>query len=160
MGISIEKFKPLCTASEWKLVTESLPGAIETFSPAKIATKLAAARRLHDKWRDLALRQKRESGKAESARRSKEKSRLFAVVVRSFEKRRRELERRTLREKARAHKKALGSTGPGGKKTRAISKAGKTAGPPTVRKGLGTPAKIKGHISSRNRRDQAKRDGR
>ncbi|HSV96390.1 MAG TPA: hypothetical protein VLM75_05570 [Spirochaetota bacterium] len=159
MTMPINQYKQLCSASEWKLAQESLPGAIESFSAAKIKTKLAATRRLLEKWRNLAIRQKREAGKRETALRSNEKARLFAVVVRSYEKRQIELERQALREKARQHREALRTTGPDREKTRAAAKPAKAGKAAIARKDLGTPAKIKGHISSRNRRDQAKRDG-
>ncbi|MEX0742023.1 MAG: hypothetical protein WD079_04440 [Phycisphaeraceae bacterium] len=65
MDISLRKAKPLCTATEFELVEESFQGENE-LKPAGIRHRITRARKLRNKYRDLAERQRREArGKQE-----------------------------------------------------------------------------------------------
>ncbi len=158
MAAKYNELKKLCTASEWVLVQESLPGNIDTVSPARLKTKASAAERLRKKWLDLSRKQKRAAGDNEAAYRSMEKAMLFGEVYNAFNERLHQLELEASREKTIKQLKMIKKTGPTGKKHPSTPRATKSHKDPANKKSIGVPASIKGHISSRNRRDQARRD--
>lgn len=90
MAISTQKAKTLCTASEFQLVQASAPSALKGRTPAQIKSKLDRARKLRNKFRDLA---KKQAGEARGKRaptgrtaakgndRTVEKAELFQEVL-------------------------------------------------------------------------------
>lgn len=158
MTTNLNEMKKLCTASEWVLVQESLPGNIDTFSPARLKTKASAAERLRKKWLDLSRKQKRAAGDNEAAFRSIEKAILFGEVYKAFNEKLHQLELDAFRLKIIKQLKMTKKTRPGGKKHPSIPRTTKPQKDPANKKSIGVPASIKGHISSRNRRDQVRRD--
>ncbi len=160
MAGKFKEAQPLCTKSEWALVQECDTGAMAAMPLARVRRKAAAARRLRDKWRDLSIRQKRDAGDPAAAVRSKDKAGLFGEVHEIFQKHVDRLERAALKEAMLKRDRLLKKTNqayPGKKKSPLAPKVKKDAAWP---KKIGTPKKIQGHISSRNKRNQAKRDGR
>jgi hypothetical protein len=93
MAISTSKAKSLCNASELSLVTASARLQLAALSASQLRQKVAQSRKLHDKWRDQAERQRRAAQAKQGARqtsasaRSAEKAQLFAEVLERFEKR-------------------------------------------------------------------------
>lgn len=159
MAINYREMKKLCTASEWGLVQESLPENIDGLSLARLKTKASAAERMRKKWMDLSRKQKRAAGDDDAAVRSMEKAALFGEVRQAFAKRLRRLEREAARTKAMEKSKMLKKSGTANKKRASIPELKKPLQEgPGRKKSIGIPASIKGHISSRNRRDQAQRD--
>ena len=77
--------------AELGVVMGSRPDAIETLSADQLKKNVASARRLRDKWRDLATEQRRETQQAQKSRvtdknaRSGEKAALFAHVLKRYE---------------------------------------------------------------------------
>ncbi len=53
--------KAICTAAEYALIREAAPPQIGAHSPSKLRGFVSRARRLRDKYRDLANRQRREA---------------------------------------------------------------------------------------------------
>lgn len=93
MAISMSKAKALCNANELSLVAASGRSQLGALSASQLRQKVARSRKLRDKWRDQAQRQRRESQTKQGARqtsasaRSAEKAQLFAEVLERFEKR-------------------------------------------------------------------------
>ncbi|HRQ74949.1 MAG TPA: hypothetical protein PK098_03425 [Phycisphaerales bacterium] len=94
MAISTQKAKTLCTASEFQLVQASSPTALKGRTAAQIKSKLDRARKLRNKFRDLAKKQAGEArGKraptgrtaAKGNERTVEKAELFQEVLDRFE---------------------------------------------------------------------------
>lgn len=91
MAISVAQAKSLCNATELALVKASTRTEIGQLSAAQLRQKIARARKLRDKWRDQAERQRRATQTAQRARqtdanaRSAEKATLFAEVLGRFE---------------------------------------------------------------------------
>lgn len=92
--IPIRQAKSLCTAAEFELVHWSTSKRVEDLTPARLVAKRDRARKLRDKFRDLANQQKREIRGKGDARRSKPatdnrntriKEQLFAETVQRFE---------------------------------------------------------------------------
>lgn len=85
--------RALLNASEARLVASSRGTALTGASPAELRKKVARARALRDKWRDVHARQRRGTQQARRARgtaaneRSREKSDLFDQVLARFEAR-------------------------------------------------------------------------
>lgn len=95
MAISMQKARTLCTQSELGLVKWSSPAQIKTLSPAQLRQKIARARKLRDKFKDLSRKQAGEArGKrkptgtrpAKGNDRTVEKRELFEEVMARFEK--------------------------------------------------------------------------
>lgn len=61
MSISLREAKRLCTAKEFELVEMSTGGRATELSPAELKRSIARARKLRNKYRDLAERQHREA---------------------------------------------------------------------------------------------------
>jgi len=89
--INLATAKKLCTATEFRLVQASQPAQVKQHSAAALKKHTVQARRLRDKWRDQAQRQRRRAQQAKGARvtddsaRSAEKAELFAAVLARFE---------------------------------------------------------------------------
>ncbi len=111
MAISRATAKPLCTASEFELATESYPPVVKTLDVKALRQRVARARKLRDKYSDLAAIQTREiKGKAAPTRRKAPtgnqgtvtKQAFFAETLERFEARLGIVERKTQRETAKA----------------------------------------------------------
>jgi hypothetical protein len=91
MTISLAQAKSLCTVSELALVSASTRSKIGKLSAAQLRLKVVRARKLRDKWRDQAAKQRREKQAAQRARqtsanaRSAEKAQLFGELLGQFE---------------------------------------------------------------------------
>lgn len=92
--IPIRQAKSLCTAAEFELVHWSTSKRVEDLTPARLVAKRDRARKLRDKFRDLANQQKREIRGKGDARRSRPatdnrntriKEQMFAETVQRFE---------------------------------------------------------------------------
>lgn len=89
--LTVADAKRMCTKSELGVVMGSRPDAIEKLSAVQLKKNVAAARRLRDKWQDLATEQRRETQQAQQSRvtdknaRSGEKAALFAHVLKRYE---------------------------------------------------------------------------
>ena len=194
MTLDFKKARELCTEPEFALVVATRTASLRSLAPRLLLLKVARARGLRDKFRDLASRQAREArGKApprgrRPARgnaRTVEKAELFGEVLRRFERRATQLDqpvkpvktgaasrgaRAMSRAKAGPSAKA-GAKAPARTRARATraarpnpqrrAKSEATAG---IRKGkkLATSyvPRERAHVSSRNRRGQARRDSR
>lgn len=90
MAISSARAKTLCNASELGLVKSSTRRESGMMTIEQLRKALARARKLRDKWRDQAAKQRRSSQRKQGARatdanaRSKEKAELFGEVVNRF----------------------------------------------------------------------------
>jgi hypothetical protein len=92
MTISKARARELTTRDEQALVDESFHPAIRAFSEADLRDRIARARRLRQKYRDLGQRQgvaskQRGRGGSSDNERTGEKARLFAETIVRFEKR-------------------------------------------------------------------------
>jgi hypothetical protein len=113
MAISIKRARQLCTAAEIKLVEASTKQNIGDWSIAQLKQKITRASKLTDKWRDLAISQRRASQQRKGSRtteenaRSEEKSQLFREVRERFETRLQRLEtgEKTARNRSAARSK-------------------------------------------------------
>ncbi len=89
--IDLSQASVLCTPSELRVVKTASEQALAGHSAAAMKKHIAQARKLRDKWRDLATRQRREVQKAQgsrgtnSAARSKQKADLFGRVLARLE---------------------------------------------------------------------------
>lgn len=89
--MTVADAKRMCTKSELGVVMGSRPESIEKLSADQLKKNVASARRLRDKWRDLATEQRRETQQAQKSRvtdknaRSGEKAALFAHVLKRYE---------------------------------------------------------------------------
>jgi hypothetical protein len=89
--LTVADAKRMCTKAELGVVMGSRTGAIEQLSADQLMKNVASARRLRDKWRDLATEQRRETQQAQNSRvtdknaRSGEKAALFAHVLKRYE---------------------------------------------------------------------------
>ncbi len=87
------KARELCSASELRLVEASRRQEIGQLSEAQLKRNVARARKLRDKWRDLAARQTRQVQQQQRSRvtdrnaRSAEKQAIFDEVLARFEAR-------------------------------------------------------------------------
>ena len=66
--LTVADAKRMCTKAELGVVMGSRPDAIEKLSADQLKKNVASARRLRDKWRDLATEQRRETQQAQKAR--------------------------------------------------------------------------------------------
>lgn len=103
MPIRTPEAKQLCTAAELDFFVASLAGALREATPAELKRGLARARRLRDKYRQLAEQQRREARGKQSPRgrrpsqgneRTRRKQQLFDEVLTRFDN---ELQRREAR---------------------------------------------------------------
>lgn len=209
MPVSIQKAKALCTKSELDLLHWSRSPKLADLPPSRIKQKVARARKLRDKFRDLADRQRREARRKESPRgkrpsesndATRTKQQLFQEALERFEaslakhsasagkkttkKTAKKAAKKTAKKisKKSLLKKASKATPKASKKTtrkkamslaaaleaeqKAWNKSARATSSQSQskRKSMkfsrtGQP-KIQGHVSSRTRRNQAKRDAR
>lgn len=61
MAVMPKNARQLCTKPELQLIRSSLATSAERLTPAQLRQKISRARKLRDKYRDLARRQRRES---------------------------------------------------------------------------------------------------
>jgi hypothetical protein len=94
MPVSRDQAREICTKPEMELVDASFPPAVNALSPARLRQKVSRARKLQDKFRDLAQKQNRASkgstptGRGPKANaRTELKSRLFDETRARFEQR-------------------------------------------------------------------------
>jgi hypothetical protein len=94
MPVSRSEAREICTKPEMELVDASFPPAVNALSPARLRQKVTRARKLQDKFRDLAQKQNRASkgdtptGRGPKANaRTELKSQLFEETRVRFERR-------------------------------------------------------------------------
>jgi hypothetical protein len=169
MTLDFKKARALCTEPEFELVGSSRVSSLRSVTPRLLRLKMARARGLRDKFRDLADRQAREARKKASPRgrrpargnaRTVEKAELFGEVLRRFEGQAKKLDL------------AGAPASPGGRVARTAKRrpARPVRRARTQRKAADArkEAKLKtshvprmrAHVSSRNRRQQPRRDAR
>lgn len=91
--LPLAKAKQLCNASELQLVQASRQPELGRLSHSQLKSKVARARKLRDKWRDVYEKQRREAQQQQSARgrkgetRSRQKAELFSDVLDRLETR-------------------------------------------------------------------------
>jgi len=152
------KAKSLCTATEWRLVQAASLREIAHETPTQLRRNAEQARRLFDKWRQLAKSQARSAQKSRGSRvavgnaRSAEKADLFAMVTERFDE---ALAKATGRTPAQPRRKPT-PTSPVAKKA-TVKKASAKAAPttrtaratqPAARK-VATPKSTAGAISKK-----------
>jgi hypothetical protein len=92
MAVSMAKAREVCTKEEMELVESSFPPHVKKLTPARLRSKVARARKLGDKFSDLARKQNRASKEADRSPekanvRTELKSRIFAETLQRFERR-------------------------------------------------------------------------
>ena len=142
------RIRELTTASEFELVAASAPGALRQLSEKALKSNISRTRRLRDKQRDLVRRRRlarraRTGSKHGGGLRHAEKARLFDETLKRFSQR-----LQTLNRGPRLKKVAAAKT--------------RTKGQAALRQKARTPRMkaIQGHVGSRGRRVQARRDSR
>ena len=91
--IKLSRARELCTAAELRLVESSRRHALAELTAAQLKKKIAQARKLRDKWRDVSTRQRRLVQREQGTRvtekdsRSQQKSQLFVELLARFEAR-------------------------------------------------------------------------
>jgi hypothetical protein len=89
--ITVAEARKICTQAELSLLMACRPKAIEKLAADELKTAVAGARRLRDKWRDVATEQRRETQRQQKSRvtddnaRSGEKAAIFAHALSKFE---------------------------------------------------------------------------
>lgn len=118
MPITRTQAKEICTKPEYELVEASFRPAVTGLSAARLRSKLERARRLQEKYRDLARQQHRTSKERTPARprgasnlRTERKARLFAETRERFEKRLAQLEAKGDAAGERSRKRARAAAG-------------------------------------------------
>jgi hypothetical protein len=177
--------KKLLNASELDLFDTGRREGIGTLSTAQLRTKIARARRLRDKYRDLYRRQRvstraRTGTKAgahgDANLRTGQKGEIFGELVARFEKRLAQIEAAERRARMQAVKRVRRATKPAVKRAGAAPTVAAKPFVPKARTGFMSPAAksadtrrrsvqtgrvaVQAHVSSRGRRNQAKRDRR
>lgn len=177
MTISRREAKPLCTAAEFALANESYPPAVGNLNEKELRQRINRARKLRDKYADLASKQAREiRGKAAPTRQKAPtgnaatvtKRDFFAETLDRFETKLGIVERRAARESAAAEKEkaqaalqtALDRKQTASKGKPASRKAGKgmSSAPSSKREAFPNLKTMKGAARANNARSQAKRD--
>ncbi len=179
MAVSRRDAKPLCTKAEFALANESYPPDVARFSERELRTRIGRARKLRDKYKDLAAKQAREiRGKAKPTRQKQPtgntatvlKRDFFAETLERFEAKLGIVERRNAREKAEAEqakaqaalKSALArkkSTSPAKPASRKAGKGMKAVASKKREQFPNLPA-MRGATRAAHARAQAKRDAR
>jgi hypothetical protein len=179
MAISRRDAKPLCTKAEFALANESYPPDVSRLSERELRTRITRARKLRDKYKDLAAKQAREiRGKAKPTRQKQPtgnagtvlKRDFFAETLERFETKLGIVERRNARVKAEAEQakaQAALQAALARKKSAAAAKpasrkAGKGMKPVASRKRDQFPnlPTMRGATRAAHARSQAKRDSR
>jgi hypothetical protein len=177
MAISRRNAKPLCTAAEFALANESFAPIIAQLDVKMLRQRITRARRLRDKYTDLASKQSREiRGKAEPTRQRMPtgntstvvKRDFFAETLERFEAKLGVVERRMAREQAAAAKEktqaalkeALARKQGAGARKPSTKKVGKGMKSAPTKKNEAFPnlRTMKGAARANNARSQAKRD--
>jgi hypothetical protein len=181
MPITTREAQQLSTAGEWTLVQASQGNRVRELTPARLTAKIARARALRDKYRDLAKRQHRKAQPARSGGpyealnvRTRRKAELFEQVLGRFEA-------EQTRQAPKSEAVDTGARGVRGKQTRAAggsrkkarrgasasrparAKVKTTRGPKVPKSAVGTRGgqrRIHAHVASAGRRRQARRDTR
>jgi hypothetical protein len=89
--ITVAEARKICTSAELSLLLACRPKAIEKLAADELKTAVASARRLRDKWRDVATEQRRATQRQQKSRvtednaRSAEKAAIFAHALTKFE---------------------------------------------------------------------------
>jgi DNA polymerase III gamma/tau subunit len=89
--ITIAEARKICTQAELGLLMACRPKAIEKLTADELKAAVMSARRLRDKWRDVATEQRRTTQRQQKGRvtndnaRSAEKAAIFAHAVKKFE---------------------------------------------------------------------------
>lgn len=116
MPITRAEARQLSTKPEFDLYVASTPTEVKSHTATRLKSKIDRSRKLRDKYRDLAKRQRLEArGKkapsgtraAQGNQRTVRKAELFAEVLERFEKRLEVVERVAAREAAAKEKKRL-----------------------------------------------------
>ncbi len=187
--IDFSRARRLCTAQEWRLVQTARRDPLARLTIAQLRQSIVRARKLRDKWRDQTTRQHRRSQQKKGARgvsapqRSPEKHELFAAAMDRFES---ELARRSAQSSggnqpkpvkkpgSRAAKVVTVGSSPSAKATptsmptpdpglsisRGKQRRATTAAKQAKIRKTGLKSRVRGHVSARGRRTQAKRDAR
>jgi hypothetical protein len=94
MPVTRPQAREICTKQELELVESSFAPAINAFTPARLRSKITRARKLQDKYRELARKQHRNvkrgssgAGTRAANARTERKARLFEETRGRFEKR-------------------------------------------------------------------------
>lgn len=180
--------RKLVTQAEWALLEVSFPPLLKDITPGRLKQKVTRARKLQDKYRDLARQQR---GEARGKRQPKgtraaagnantvAKQEIFTEARERFEAQLAKLEAKVAKELARkaaaADKQAAKAAGKAVRKTGAATKRAATKATASARKAVSkssrgarkaavftrtSSAKHKGHVGARGRRNQARRDSR
>lgn len=186
MAVHHATARKLATASEWALVEASFGRSITALTPARLRQKVARARKLQDKYRDLARQQRGEARGKRRARSTRAaqgnantvvKQQMFAEALKRFTARLAQLEAKTAgdarprtkpaRSKARTRRPSKEQAGnpwlayeaPSDTAERAHSAASRGA---RKQQKLTHQSALahQGHVSARGRRNQGRRDGR
>jgi hypothetical protein len=99
MAISRGQAKEICTKPEFELVEASFAPTVNSFTPARLRSKISRTRKLQDKYRELARTQHRSLKDGASSKRNRDsnarterKAKLFEETRERFEKRLQKLE--------------------------------------------------------------------
>ncbi len=154
--------RKLATQSEWQLLEPSFGSAIKEITPGRLKQKVTRARKLQDKYRDLARQQRGEArGKrrakstraAEGNENTRVKQEMFSDALERYEAQLARLEAKAEKEAARSSKVKKSGT-----KTTARTSAAKKATPKTTKKTAKTAArKTTKKVAKKASRPPAKR---
>jgi hypothetical protein len=185
MKIDYKKASKLCSADEFRLVEQSRPNNVAQLNLRDAKRRVEQARKQFDKWRQLSITQDRhQRGKPsdQAQERTQAKRDLFREVLNRFEARQKKIEAIEAgkeRRKSAAKKPAAGAQKPPfaakpAKASPAKGKGSRTSGSTApgraqLAKGKGRVTKhkitqsglttrVKGHVSARGRRAQARRN--
>lgn len=169
MTYNTRQVRELTTRSELELVRASHAGSIGRLSARALKANIARARRLRDKQRDLYRRQRlasrartgtKQGSRPPSNARTGQKAQIFDEALSRFRQRLAAVE---AAERSKLHKKVPSKRprGNAGPQPRPAG-AGKTRGQAALRQKARSPRMkaMQGHVSSRGRRQQARRDSR
>jgi hypothetical protein len=164
MAYSPRQVRQLTTRSERELVRASYGDSIGRLSERALKSRIARARRLRDKQRDLLRRQRlahrRRTGDKQGSARTAQKAKLFEAALSRFTLQQRVLEAAgQTRKKAPSRPRSGGGKGPKPPLPRGSRKA---SGQAALRQKARSPRMkaMQAHVSSRGRRRQARRDSR
>ncbi len=186
MTLDYARIRKLCTTQEFALVESVHPSKIKRFTSTQLQSKITQARKQADKWREQAISQKRAADRpVDGAGRSAEKQEVFQEVLARLEARLEELTASpatvkqvpTINRSARpggrvksSKAKSPNSAGAAAAKSKGKGKSSvesKVSDPKVAGRTSATRAQIsglknrvRGHVSARGKRTQAKRNAR
>jgi hypothetical protein len=182
MSISQNTARKICSGTELELVLASFAPAILALDEASLRSLRSRARRLRDRWRDAATRQRGEARGKRTPRKTRpasdsantvRKQRLFAETTERIEKQLTRLVDKREREAARkaaqearaaaraAERERLRALREASRKTPRSAPPAKGVVHPSRTKGVTTRGvALKGQIRATGKRQQARRDGR